>query len=130
MEMDNMEEYDDRLQKSWRRAVILGIAATMLCAVALIVSLVVLKDNMNDNSASSSPTSGVTQVIKQPAEPKFASNSVAAGALVDHLKGGSASCVKGQYNEYDCEYKDPAGKQQLMTIRVGDKNVVVVEHHQ
>lgn len=126
-EMD-VDEYIDQRQRPMRLPLILSALAALLSAVAVIAAVVLL----NDNNSTSSSSPSVTQVIRQPAEPKFASNAAAAGALVDHLKGGNASCVKGEFNEYDCEYTGPTpgNKKQYLSIRVGDKNVVIIQHHQ
>lgn len=123
-EMD-LGEYVDHRQRSMRLPLILSSIAALLSAIAIIAAVVMLND---DSSGPTGPS--ITQVLRQPAQPKFATNAAAAGALVDHLKGGNASCVKGEFNEYDCEYTGPDNKKQLMSIRVGDKNVVVIAHHQ
>lgn len=51
----------------------------------------------------------------------------AAGALVDKLPANTAvTCVHGESNLYDCEVKGSA-THDSMTVRLGEKNVVIVE---
>lgn len=108
----------------------LAILALLAAIIGMAVALVLAIHYMNDDNSTASKTPGLTQVIQRPAEPKFASNTQAAGGLVGHMGGGSASCVKGEYNIYSCEYKNPQGQKKLMDIRVSDKTVVIVENHQ
>ncbi len=102
-----------------------SLDTTIMSAVAVISAVAALVLTITREPVQVVPKN----VAVMPAESDFPSPEKAAGALVGHLEqGGSARCVRGALNSYDCEYKpEGATRTQFVTVRVDSKNIVVVE---